>query len=165
MYRLIKFMSNIETVLTLKQQSFCKEYLKDFNGTQAAIRAKYSKRTAAEQAARLLGNVKVQDYLSKFTEKADSKAIMDVTEILEGLTALARGQVQEECIVVVSTGNFKTKAVVESKQVSPKDRAKAYELLGKANAMFTEKVQHLEPPVIQDDIPKRIDEDEENDND
>jgi phage terminase small subunit len=39
---------------TPKQLRFVEEYLKDLNGTQAAIRAGYSARTAAVQASRLL---------------------------------------------------------------------------------------------------------------
>lgn len=40
--------------LTPRQQRFVDEYLLDLNGTQAAIRAGYSAKTANEQAARLL---------------------------------------------------------------------------------------------------------------
>ena len=36
----------VEKKLTAKQQRFCDEYLIDMNGTQAAIRAGYSKKTA-----------------------------------------------------------------------------------------------------------------------
>jgi len=46
--------------LTPKQQRFVDEYLIDLNATQAAIRAGYSAKTASEQSARLLGNVRVQ---------------------------------------------------------------------------------------------------------
>lgn len=37
-----------------KQERFCREWVIDHNGTQAAIRAGYSPRTANEQAARML---------------------------------------------------------------------------------------------------------------
>lgn len=40
--------------LTLKQQRFVHEYLKDQNGTQAAIRTGYSEKTAKQQGSRLL---------------------------------------------------------------------------------------------------------------
>lgn len=40
--------------LTPKQQAFVREYLVDLNATQAAIRAGYSERSAAEQGAQLL---------------------------------------------------------------------------------------------------------------
>ena len=47
-------------MMTPKQKRFCQEYLVDLNGTQAAIRAGYSKKTAEVQGSRLLTNVKVQ---------------------------------------------------------------------------------------------------------
>ena len=40
--------------LTAKQQRFCEEYMVDLNGTQAAIRAGYSKKTAMQQSYQLL---------------------------------------------------------------------------------------------------------------
>lgn len=43
--------------LTPKQELFAIEYAKDFNATQAAIRAGYSKRTAYSQGGRLLKKV------------------------------------------------------------------------------------------------------------
>ncbi len=48
------------TRLTDKQKRFVAEYLVDLNATAAARRAGYSEKTACEQAARLLANVKVQ---------------------------------------------------------------------------------------------------------
>jgi phage terminase small subunit len=47
--------------LTSKQTRFVAEYLTDLNGTQAAIRAGYSAKTAPEQASRLLTNVNVAE--------------------------------------------------------------------------------------------------------
>ena len=47
---------------------FVDEYQVDLNGTQAAIRAGYSERTAAQQASRLLRNVKVR--LSRCARKS-----------------------------------------------------------------------------------------------
>ena len=46
--------------LTDQQELFCHEYLKDRNGTQAAIRAKYASNSAQEQSSRLLTNVMVK---------------------------------------------------------------------------------------------------------
>lgn len=51
--------------LTDKQELFAREYLKDLNATQAAIRAGYSEKTAQEQASRLLSNVMVQSRISE----------------------------------------------------------------------------------------------------
>lgn len=46
--------------LSPKRQRFVDEYVVDFNGTQAAIRAKYAPKSAQEQAARLLSNAIVK---------------------------------------------------------------------------------------------------------
>ena len=43
-----------------RQKQFVVEYLKDFNATQAVIRAGYSKKGASAAAARMLANVRVQ---------------------------------------------------------------------------------------------------------
>lgn len=43
-----------EPVLTARQRQFVIEFLKDFNATQAAIRAGYSAKTATKNAARLM---------------------------------------------------------------------------------------------------------------
>ena len=72
-----------EKKLTAKQQRFCDEYLIDLNATQAAIRAGYSEKTACEQGARLLANVKVQKYLQK--RKTDR---IERTEITQDMVLL-----------------------------------------------------------------------------
>ncbi|MCX4025065.1 terminase small subunit [Endozoicomonas sp. SM1973] len=63
--------------LTPKQAMFVKEYLVDLNATQAAIRAGYSAKTASEQGARLLGNVKIQAALGEVQQKRGNR--LDVT--------------------------------------------------------------------------------------
>ncbi len=54
--------------LTSKQQRFCEEYVKDCNGTQAAIRAGYSPKTSKEQASRLLTYANVLNYIKELRE-------------------------------------------------------------------------------------------------
>lgn len=139
--------------LTPKQRLFCLEYLKDFNGTQAAIRAGYSKKTANEQASRLLANVNIQNLIKENNAKVEKSSIMDIQEIQERLTALARGEVDEEIVVIENIGDFTSEARVITKKVSAKDQTKALELLGKTNGLFVDKVQNIAPPQIIDDIP------------
>jgi phage terminase small subunit len=62
--------------LNPKQERFCNEYLVDYNATQAAIRAGYSKKTAYVIAAEILSKKEVQEYLSaKKTILADQLSI------------------------------------------------------------------------------------------
>lgn len=71
--------------LNPKQERFCKEYVIDLNGTQAAIRAGYSENTANEQAARLLADVSIQNYVkrlqNKISERLEITADMVVQEL------------------------------------------------------------------------------------
>tara|TARA_R110000823_G_scaffold129899_1_gene257643 strand:+ start:145 stop:528 length:384 start_codon:yes stop_codon:yes gene_type:complete len=55
--------------LTAKQSAFVREYAKDGNGTQAAIRAGYSPNSAQMQSSRLLSKDKVCKTVAKFQEK------------------------------------------------------------------------------------------------
>ena len=51
--------------LTNKQYIFCLEYMKDFNGKQAAIRTGYSPRTAEQNACKLLSYSKVKELINQ----------------------------------------------------------------------------------------------------
>lgn len=57
-----------EDGLTDRQRNFCYCYYENFNATQAAIKAGYSEKTAAEQGCRLLKKVKVKEFLEKLRE-------------------------------------------------------------------------------------------------
>lgn len=63
--------------LTDKQELFCREYLKDLNGKQAAIRAGYSEKTAEFQASRLLSNDKVQTRITELKSKRNERIDID----------------------------------------------------------------------------------------
>lgn len=69
--------------LTAKQQAFADEYLKDLNGTQAAIRAGYSPKTANEQAARLLANVSVQEAIREAMDKRQKRLEISADMVLK----------------------------------------------------------------------------------
>lgn len=68
-----------------KQVRFAEEYIKDLNGTQAATRAGYSQRTANEQAARLLANVSIQQYVRKLLEERSQEVKIDAAYVLTRL--------------------------------------------------------------------------------
>ena len=75
-----------DSKLNDQQDLFCHEYLTDLNGTQAAIRAKYSEKTAAQTSSRLLTYVNIQariQELVKKRERRDEKTTDDVIKELE----------------------------------------------------------------------------------
>jgi phage terminase small subunit len=73
--------------LSAKRRAFVEEYLRDFNATQAAIRAGYSERSADVQGSRLLGNDSVQERIQQ--RLAEMK--LTTNEVLLRLAEQARG--------------------------------------------------------------------------
>lgn len=66
----------IKKKLTNKQQKFCKEYLKDFNGQEAYFRAGYSvksKKAAKTNASKLLTNANLKLYIEILQKEAEEK--------------------------------------------------------------------------------------------
>ena len=81
--------------LTDKQRRFVAEYLVDLNATQAAMRAGYSAKTAAEQASRLLTNVKVKAAIEAGQKKTATKLEITKERIVEELAKLAFSNMQD----------------------------------------------------------------------
>ncbi|XKM12674.1 terminase small subunit [Orbaceae bacterium ac157xtp] len=137
--------------LTDKQELFCREYIIDLNATQAAIRAGYSEKTATEQGARLLTNVKVQNLIQalindrKTRNKIDADYVlkrlieidqMDVVDILNDNGDLLpikewpkvwRTTLSGLDIAIIGSGD--TEAIM--KKIKWPDKVKNLELLGK----------------------------------
>lgn len=73
--------------LSNKQRVFIAEYLRDFNATQAAIRAGYSPNSARGQGSRLLANEDISGEIKKQIEEKQ----MSADEVLTRLADIARG--------------------------------------------------------------------------
>lgn len=86
--------SNPETGLTDQQEMFCREYLVDFNGTQAAIRAGYSEKSAYSQAHDLLKNDAVADLLRKLAQKRSEKVEVKSDEVLREMMRMGYSDVR-----------------------------------------------------------------------
>lgn len=153
--------------LTAKQIRFVDEYLVDFNGTQAAIRAGYSEKTAAATAARLLRNVNIQAEISRRqkdlqrrTEVTQERvvkelarvAFADATDYVQVETRIInRGEVKVpiELAVHKETAELSADqraAIASIKQgangveIKLHDKIKALELLGRHIGMFNDKL-------------------------
>lgn len=81
--------------LNEKQKRFCEEYIVDLNGTQAAIRAGYSAATANEQAARLLANVSVQDYIRELQEARSKRTEITADRVLRELAVVGLARIDD----------------------------------------------------------------------
>lgn len=122
--------------LTQKQQKFSDYYIETGNATESAIKAGYSKKTAAVIGAENLTKPNIKAYIDERLEEMKSERTADAQEVLEYLTSIMRGSEREEVLKGVGMGE----QVKTNIDVGAKDRIKAAELLGKRYALFTDKV-------------------------
>lgn len=90
--------------LTDKQELFAREYLKDLNATQAAIRAGYSEKTANEQASRLLANVNVQTFVASLKAERVEQTGIDAAYVLRRLVEIDQMDVLD---ILLANGELK----------------------------------------------------------
>jgi phage terminase small subunit len=153
--------------LTVRQKLFALEYLKDLNATQAAIRAGYAARSAKVTGCRLLTNANLQAEIQGATNRLSKKLELKAEDTLRGIANIAKfdprklfdekGNAKDihdldlETAQVLSGFDFVTLYEGEGEQkhafgqlrkVRFSDRLKAYELLGRHQKLFTDKVEH-----------------------
>ena len=127
--------------LTEKQKRFADHYIETGNATESAVKAGYSKKTAAVIAAENLIKPNIKTYIDgKLAELQDARTA-SAKEVLEFLTSSLRGEVGEEVVVVEGEGDGVSVARKIKKQIGMKDRIKAAELLGKRYRLYTDKVE------------------------
>lgn len=146
------------------QRRFVEEYKIDLNGTQAAIRAGYSPKTAGCQAFDLLKKPEIQAAIAEAQKRCCDATDISAEKVLRELALIAFARVSD-IYDVGSDGTVKLKSMDEMSEhgkalisdititnrttdfgetqtvrVKLADRTKPLELLGKRLALFTEKV-------------------------
>ena len=103
----------------LKYEKFCVEYRKNGgNATAAAVAAGYSERTAAQQGARLLRNVKVVSRLEELAKDAIRKQIISADKRAQLLSKMA-----------------------EDNELDPFARIRAIDILNKMDGLYVFKAE------------------------
>lgn len=82
-------MSGFARPLPPRRERFVFEYLKDLNGTQAAIRAGYGRSSADSEAARLLADPDVQAAVKALQDERARELKLEANEVLRHLVELA----------------------------------------------------------------------------
>jgi len=100
-----------------RQRAFCQYYAADPDGTAAAIKAGYSKRTAAAIASENLRKPELLDYIKQLQAEAEAARVADLVEVKRFWTETMRDEEQR----------------VEF-------RLKASELLAKSSGEFVQRV-------------------------
>lgn len=140
--------------LTEKQKFFCREYLRDFNATQAAIRAGYSPKTAKQIAAENLSKLDLRRYIRALADNLNEQTDNDIRRIIIELQLIAYGSLKDvadwDCngITLKNSDDIEESSrIVSELSDSPKfgmkikmhDKIKALELLGKYHKIFSDK--------------------------
>jgi phage terminase small subunit len=85
--------------LTARRRAFAYEYLRDRNGTQAAIRAGYAESGAHVEASRLLRNPKVQAIIEDGERRSAIRAQIDADYVLDGAIEVAERCLQRRPVM------------------------------------------------------------------
>ena len=147
-----------------KREMFCREYIKDLNGTQAAIRAGYSEKTANRIASQLLSKLDIQSRIAEMQSVRVEEVRIDANYVLKRLIEIDEMDVADILddggdflpirkwpkvwrttlsgldIAIINSGD--TEAII--KKIKWPNKVKNLELLGKHIGVgaFTEKVDH-----------------------
>lgn len=129
-----------EKTLTPKQERFIEEYPVDLNATQAAIRAGYSKKTAAQAGERLLRNVDISMAIEKAMEDRSRRTNVTVDYVITNLVEVVERCMQRAPVVDRKGEQIKDENGNNLWAFNDKGANKALELLGKHLGAFTERV-------------------------
>lgn len=152
-----------EEKLTARQKAFVEEYLIDLNGTQACLRAGYSKKGAYTQASVLLSYPKIMKAIQEKMAERSKRTEITQDRVLEEYAKIAFCDVRQffnddgtvrpvsewsnemaACIgaldVVESGGDEAMMAIV--KKLKLIDRTKALDSLARHLGMFKDKIEH-----------------------
>ena len=110
--------------MTTKQQLFVAEYLVDLNATQAAIRAGYSKKTAAQIGEQNLRKLVVATAIAKALEARAERTEVTQDRVLEELALIGFAEMPDEPALKWA------------------DKLTALDKLAKHLGMFTERHHH-----------------------
>lgn len=143
--------------LTNKQARFCNEYMTDFNATQAAIRAGYSQKTAAQAGCSLLTKPNIKEKITLTTNEMAGDNLATVNRIISELCGIAFTRVTD--VVSISPGGVASvnpiDELTDSQQraiesisqtqfgvkIKMHDKVRAIELLGRHLGMWVEKIE------------------------
>jgi len=78
-----------------QHERFCQEYLIDLNGTKAAERAKYSKKTARVQASQLLTKLNIQQRIGELQAIRSKRLEISQDRVLKELACLGHSNIKK----------------------------------------------------------------------
>lgn len=74
--------------LTPKMQLFCSEYVKDFNGADAVVRAGYASKCPRKHAAQLLNHPTIQRKVQRFIDEKQKRNAISADYVIQKLQSI-----------------------------------------------------------------------------
>lgn len=112
-------MEALEIALTPRQRQFCKEYIVDFNGAAAAVRAGYATNYPDRQAHQLLKHKGVVAYIEHLTTSQAAKIMsVDADYIVQGIVG-----------------------IIQKELAKDGDKLRGFELLARLKGLFIDKTE------------------------
>lgn len=141
-----------------QRERFCQEYLIDLNGTKAARRSKYSARTAAAQASRLLTDVKVQARIAELKAERNERTRVTQDRVVKELAMLGFSDLQNYITIDNDTGviiakgfeemppgeSRALKAIKEDRAIKEDANGKGVMVYDKVSFIMHDKIRALE---------------------
>ena len=144
--------------LTEKQQRFVDYYIETGNASEAARKAGYSEKTCRVTGQENLQKPAIKSAIGKRLQELKSSRTATLSEILEFMTAVMRGEVIEDVIVTEGTGDGCSEARIMQKQASARDRLEAAKALEKRLGRFVDlekEEQQLRIEKLKADVAER----------
>lgn len=111
--------------LTEKQNRFVDYYIETGNKTEAAKKAGYSEKRAAEIGAENYRKPHIKAAIDVRLAEMDAKRMASAEEVMQFLTTVMRGELEEEVVTSEGTGDGRTKTMIVKKHVGVHDRLDA----------------------------------------
>lgn len=127
--------------LTAKQKKFGEFFAASGNGTDAAIKAGYSEKTAAAMAAENLRKPHIMAYIDSIAKKADEERVLNALDRQIWLSKVILGKIEEPTLSALGD--------IVYMPAKLNTRVRAAELLAKMRGELNEKPQTEQPRVQQ----------------
>ena len=141
-----------------KRECFCQEYIIDNNGTQAAERAKYSKKTANEQGSQLLAILSVQQRIAELRAVREERTRVTQDRVVRELALIGFSDLQnyisiDELTGVITAKGFDAmppeesralKAIKEDRAIKESPDGKDVTVYDKVSFQMHDKIRALE---------------------
>lgn len=80
--------------MNAKRKRFCEEYIKDLNGTDAAIRAGYKQKSARCQASQILALKDCQEYIQKLQSNIAKRNEITIDDLIQDLNEIRKADLK-----------------------------------------------------------------------